>query len=89
MLSNHLISSSVAPFSFLLQSFSASGSFPKRWPLYSNQVAKVLELQLQPSNKHSGLISFRMDRLDLLTVQGTLRSLLQHHSSKAVILCHS
>ena len=88
MLSNHLISSSVAPF-FLLQSFPASGSFPKRWPLYSNQVAKVLELQLQPSYKHSGLISSRMDGLELLTVQGTLRSLLQHHNSKAVILWHS
>ena len=88
MLSNHLISSSVAPF-FLLQSFPASGSFPKRWPLYSSQVAKVLELQLQPSSKYSGLISSRMDGLELLTVQGTLRSLLQHHNSKAVILWHS
>ena len=86
--SNHLLSSSVAPF-FLLQSFPASGSFPKRWPLYSNQVAKVLEHQLQPSYKYSGLISFRMDGLDLLTVQGTLRSLLQHHNSKAVTLWQS
>ena len=47
----------------------------------SHQVAKVLEFQLQ----HSGLISFRMDWFDLLAVQGTLRSLLQHHSSKASI----
>ena len=51
----------------------------------SHQVAKVLEFQLQ----HSGLISFRMDWFDLLAVQGTLRSLLQHHSSKASILRHS
>ena len=53
----------------------------------SHQVAKVLELQLQhPSNEYSGLISFRMDWLDLLAVQGTLNSLLQHNSSKASIL---
>ena len=53
----------------------------------SHQVAKVLEFQLQlgPSNKHSGLISFRMDWLDLLAVRRTLKSLLQHHSSKASI----
>ena len=44
---------------------------------------------ISPSNKHSGLISFRMDWLDLLTVQGILKSLLQHHSSKASILKHS
>ena len=50
-----------------------------------HQAAKVLEFQLQ----HSGLISFRMDWLDLLAVQGTLKSLLQHHSSKASILRHS
>ena len=52
-------------------------------------MAKVLEFQLQnigPSNEHSGLISFRMDWLDLLAVQGTLKSPLQHHSSKASIL---
>jgi len=51
-------------------------------------VAKVLEFQLQrqSSNEYSGLISFRMDWLDLLAVQGTLKSLLQHHSSKASIL---
>ena len=49
----------------------------------SHQVAKVLE---SPSNEYSGLISFRMDGLDLLAVQGTLKSLLQHHSSKALIL---
>ena len=56
-----------------------------------HQGAKVLEFQLQisPSNEYSGLISFRMDWLDVLAVQGTLKSLLQHHSSKASILPHS
>ena len=59
-----------------------------KWVSSSRQMAKVLEFQLQhhPSNEHSGLISFRMDWLDLLVVQGTLKSLLQHHSSKASIL---
>ena len=54
----------------------------------SHQVAKVLELQLQDQsfNEYSGLISFRMDWLDLLAVQGTLKSLLQHHSSKPSVL---
>ena len=57
----------------------------------SHQVAKVLEFQLedQSSNEHSGLISFRMDWLDLLAVQGTLKSLLQQHSSKALVLWRS
>ena len=56
-----------------------------------HEVAKVLEFQLSisPSNEHPGLISFRMDWLGLLEVQGTLKSLLQHHSSKASILRHS
>ena len=54
----------------------------------ANQVAKVLELQLQhhPFNEYSGLISFRIDWFDLLAIQGNLKSLLQHHSSKASIL---
>ena len=57
-----------------------------KWVSSSHQVAKVWEFQLQhPSNEYSGLISFRMDWLDLLTVQGTLKSLLQHHISKASI----
>ena len=47
------------------------------------------QLQHQSFNEYSGLISFRMDRLDLLAVQGTLKSFLQHHSSKASILRHS
>ena len=52
----------------------------------SHHVAKVLEFQLQHQSFHPGLISFRMDWMDLLAVQGTLMSLLQHHSSKASIL---
>ena len=53
-----------------------------------HKVAKVLELNfsISPSNEHSGLISFRIDRFDPLAVQGTLKSLLQHHNSKASIL---
>ena len=52
-----------------------------RWPNYWS-----FSFSISPSNEHSGLISFRMDWLDLLAVQGTLKSLLQHHSSKASIL---
>ena len=52
-----------------------------RWPKYWS-----FSFSISPSDEHSGLISFRMDWLDLLTVQGTLKSLLQHHSSKASIL---
>ena len=82
------ISSSVVPFSSCPQSFPASGSF--QWVSSSHQVSKVLEFQLQHHyNEHLGLISFRMDWLDLLAAQGTLKSLLQHHSSKASILQHS
>ena len=57
----------------------------------SHQVAKYwsFSFNISPSNEHSGLISFRMDWLDLFAVQGTLKSLLQHHSSKASILQHS
>ena len=59
-----------------------------QWVSFLHQVAKVLEFHfnISPSNEYSGLISFRMDWLDLLAVQGTLKSLLQHHSSKASIL---
>ena len=62
-----------------------------QWVNSSHEVAKVLgfQLKLKPSNQHPGLISFRMDWLDLLAVQGTLKSLLQHHSSKASILLRS
>ena len=55
-----------------------------RWPKYWS-----FSLNISPSNKHPGLISFRMNWLDLLAVQGTLKSLLQHHSPKASILRHS
>ena len=83
------ISFSVVPFS-RLQSFPASGSFTDefvlwiRWPEYWS-----LSFNISPSSEYSGLISFRMDWLDLLAVQGTLKSLLQHHSSKTSILQHS
>ena len=63
-----------------------------QWVRSSHQVAKVLEFQLQHQSfqwPNPGLISFKMDRLDLLAVQGTLKSLLQHHSSKVSILQHS
>ena len=78
------ISSSVISFS-CLQSSQHRGLL---WVSSSHQVAQVLEFQLQhqSSNEYSGLISFRMDWLDLLAVQGTLKSLLQHHSSKASVL---
>ena len=61
-----------------------------KWVSSSHQVAKVLSFSfnISPSNEHSGLISFRMDWLDLLAVQGTLRNFLQHHSSRASILQH-
>ena len=85
------ISSSLVPFSSHLQSSSASGSFPMkssvlriRWLKYWN-----FSFSISPSNEYSGLISFQMDWLDLLVVQGTLKSLLQHHSSKASIFSHS
>ena len=55
-----------------------------RWPMYWS-----FGFSISPSNEYSGLISFRMDRLDLLAVQGTLKSLLQHHSSKAPIIWFS
>ena len=82
------ISSSVVPFSSCPQSFPASGSFFSnesflhiRWPKYWS-----FSFSISPTNEYSGLISFRMDWLDLLAVQGTLKDLLQHHSSKASIL---
>ena len=74
-------SSSVIPFSFCLQSFPASGSFQMSQLFVSGGASAI-----SPSNEYSGLISFRMDWLDLLTVQGTLKSLLQHHESKSSIL---
>ena len=84
------ISSSVVPFSSHLQSFPASGLFSSesvlhiRWPKYWS-----FSFDISPSSEYSGLISFRMDWLDLFAVQGTLKSFVQHHSSKASILQHS
>ena len=64
--------------------FSNESTLCMRWPKYW-----CFSLSISPSNEHPGLISFRMDWLDLLAVQGTLKSLLQHHSSKASVLRQS
>ena len=64
--------------------FSNESALHIRWPKYWS-----FSFSISPSNEHPGLISFRMDWLDLLAVQGTLKSLLQHHSSKASVLWHS
>ena len=64
--------------------FSNESALCMRWPKYWS-----FGFSISPSNEHPGLISFRMDWLYLLAVQGTLKSLLQHHSSKASILWHS
>ena len=64
--------------------FSNEPTICMRWPNYWS-----FSFNIRPSNEHPGLISLRMDWLDLLAVQGTLKSLLQHHSSKASILRHS
>ena len=61
--------------------FSNESALPIRWPKYCN-----FSFSISPSNEYLGLISFRMDWLDLLAVQGTLKSLLQHHSLKASVL---
>ena len=80
------IASSVIPFSSCPQPSQHQSLF--QWVNTSHEVAKVLEFQLSiiPSKEIPGLISFRMDWLDLFAVQGTLKTLLQHHSSKASIL---
>ena len=84
------ISSSVIPFSSCLQYFPASGSFPMSQFFAScGQSIGSFSFSISPSNEYSGLISFRIDWLDLLTIQGTLKSLLQHPSSKASILQRS
>ena len=76
------ISSSIVPFSYCPQSLPASESTLRmRWPKYWSFSFSII-----PSKEHLGLISFRMDWLDLLVVHGTLKSLLQYHSSKASIL---
>ena len=64
--------------------FSSESTLRVRWPKYW-----TFSFSISPSNEHPGLISFRMDWLDLLAVQGTLKSMLQHHSSKASIFRHS
>ena len=88
MPSNHLIL--CRPFLLLLSIFPSIRVFSNksalhiRWPKYWS-----FSINISPSNEHPGLISFRVDRLDLLAVQGTPKSLHQHHSSKAAILRHS
>ena len=88
MLSNHLIL--CCPLLLLpsifpnIRVFSDESVLPIKWPKYWS-----FSISISPSNEYLGLISFTMDRLDLLAVQGTLNSLLQHHSSKASILQHS
>ena len=84
MPSNHLIL--CCPLFLCLQSFPASGSSPElalliRWPKYWSFSSII-----NPSNEYSGLISFRIDWFDLLAIQGALKSLLQHHNSKAEVL---
>ena len=85
MSSNHLILCcplflpSVFP---SIRDFSNESALCIRWPKYWS-----FNFNISPSNEYSGLISFRMDWLDLLAIQGTLKSLLQHHSSKTSILC--
>ena len=87
MPSNHLI---LCPLLLLpsmfpsIKVFSNESALWIRWPKYWH-----FTFSISPSNEYSGLIFFRMDWLDLLAVQGTLKSLLQHHSSKASILQHS
>ena len=87
------VSSSVIPFSSHLQSFLASGAFPMSQLFASggqsvgvSASASAHQVGISLFNEHPGLISFRMDWLDLLAVQGNLKSLLQHHHSKASIL---
>ena len=88
MPSNHLIL--CGPLLLLPSIFPSIRVFSKelalqiRWPKYWS-----ISLSISPSNEYSGLISFRIDWFDLLAIQGTLESLLQHHSSKASILWHS
>ena len=86
MLSDHFIL--YTPFSFCLnlsqhQGLSSESALHVRWPKYWSFSFNII-----PFNEYSGLISFRMDWFDLLTVQGTLKRLLQHHNSKALILWH-
>ena len=84
------ISFSVNPFSSCLQSFPASGSFLISQIFSSGgQHIGSFSFSISPFNEYSGLISFRIDCFDLLAIQRTLKSLLQHHSSKASVPWHS
>ena len=88
MPSNHLILCRplllLPPIPPNIRVFSNESPLHMRWPKYWS-----FSFSISPSNEHPGLVFFRMDWLDLLAVQGTLKSLLQHHSSKASILRHS
>ena len=88
MPSNHLILYHplllLPPILPIIRVFSNESTLRMRWPKYWN-----FSFSISPSNEHPGLISFRMDWLDLLAVQGTLKNLLQHHSSKAPVLLWS
>ena len=88
MPSSHLILSHplllLPPIPPSIRVFSNESTLHTRRPKYWS-----FSFSIRPSNEHPGLICFRMDWLDLLAVQGTLKSLLQHHSSKASILLHS
>ena len=88
MPSNHLILCRalllLPPIPPSIRVFSKESALHIRWPKYWSFTFSII-----PSNEHLGLISFRMDWLDFLAVQGTFKSLLQHHSSKAPILWHS
>ena len=87
MPSSHLICRTLLllpPMSPSIRVFSNESTLHMRWSKYW-----IFSFSISPSSEHPGLISFRMDWLDLLAVQGTLKSLLQHHSSKASIFRHS
>ena len=88
MPSSHLILSRplllLPPIPPSIRVFSNESALHMRWPKYQNFSFSII-----PSKEHPGLISFRMDWLDLLAAQGTLKGLFQHHSSKASILWHS
>ena len=91
----HRVSDAIQPSHPLLSPFSPTPNpsqhqGPFQWVNSPHEVANwSFSFSISPSNEHPGLISFRMDWLDLLAVQGTLKRLLQHHSSKASILWHS
>ena len=91
----HQVSDAIQPSNLLLSNSASAFNLSQnqglfKWVSSSHQVAKVWEFQLiSPSREYSRLISFRMDWLDLLAVQGTLKSVLQHQSSKAPILWRS